>query len=264
MGNVVVTGGANGIGAALSHRFARAGHAVAVLDLEASAAEEVARSIEASGGTARAIACDVTRAESCDAAIAEVIDAWSGVDVLVNNAGITHVGLVRDTDPAVLRRVMEVNFFGAVHCTRAALDSLLERSGLVAALSSVAGFAPLATRAGYVASKHALTGFFETLRGEHARDGLAVTLAFPSFVDTGIGDRALAADGRPLREAVGPGARTGVAHQIGPEQAAETIFRGIERRRRVVWVGREARLASWLVRLAPRAYEHLMLQRSLA
>ena len=258
MANVVVTGAGNGIGAALSRRFAAAGHAVALLDVEEDAAAAVAREISLAGGTALARACDVTDPGACDVAVAAVVDAWGGVDVLVNNAGITHVGLVRDTDPRVLRRVLDVNFFGAVHMTRAALPSLLARRGGVAALSSVAGVAPLANRAGYVASKHALTGFFETLRCEQARDGLAVTLVFPSFVDTGIGTRALAADGR----AAGAGARTGVAHAIGPDEAAEVIYRGIVRRRRVVWVGREARLAGWLARLAPRLYERRMIRRT--
>lgn len=257
MGNVVITGGGHGIGAALSRRFARAGQRVAVLDREAEAASAVAREIERTAGTALAIRCDVTDADDCARAVRTVEVAWGGVDVLVNNAGITHVGRVCETDVAVLHEVMEVNFFGAVHCTRAALPSLLERRGCVAALSSVAGLAPLATRAGYVASKHALKGFFETLRAEHASDGLAVTLVFPSFVDTGIGRRALAADG----SAAGEGARTGVARAIGPEQAADTIFRGIEERRRVVWVGREARLSAWLVRFAPRVYERSMLRR---
>ncbi|MGH0037209.1 MAG: SDR family oxidoreductase [Myxococcota bacterium] len=259
MGIVVVTGGAQGIGAALAGRFARAGHSVVVLDREAEAAAACAARIEDRGGEALALGCDVTDEAACREAIDRVREVRGGIDVLVNNAGITHVGLVRDTDVEVLRRVVEVNFFGAVHCTRAALPTLLECRGSVVALSSVAGFAPLATRAGYVASKHALQGFFETLRTEHAADGLGVTLVCPSFVDTGIGDRALGAHG----EAAGQDARTGVAHAIGPEDAAEIIFRGVEQRRRVVWVGREARLAWWLTRVAPRVYERLMVRRTL-
>lgn len=259
MRNVVVTGAAHGIGAALAARFAAAGRAVGVLDADAEAAEARAERIQADGGMALALRCDVTSPAECRDAMSRVVHAWGGIDVLVNNAGITHVGLVRDTDPAVLRRVVDVNLFGAVHCTQAALPSLLARRGCVAALSSVAGFAPLANRAGYVASKHAVQGFFETLRTEHAKDGLAVTIVCPSFVETDIGRRALGADGR----AAGEGARTGVAHAVGPDEAAEAIFRGVERRRRIVWVGREARAAWWLSALTPRIYERLMLRRTL-
>ena len=256
--SVVVTGAAHGIGAALVERFATAGHRVAVLDLDAAAARARKESLERGGACALAIACDVTSPRACDDAMARVRAEWGAIDLLINNAGITHVGLVRETHVDVLRRVMEVNFFGAVHATRAALPSLLERRGRVAAMSSVAGFAPLATRAGYVASKHALQGFFETLRTEHARDGLGVTLVCPSFVRTGIGSRAL---GASLATAASP--RTGVGFELEPGAAADAIYRGITRGRRLVWVGREARLAWWASHLAPRFYERLMLRRAL-
>lgn len=259
MESVVITGAGHGIGAALARRFARAGSAVALLDLDASAAEEGAVQLAREGARSLGIGCDVTSPGSCAAAVAQVTQAWGGVDVLVNNAGITQLGLVRDTDVDVLRRVMEVNFFGAVHCTSLALPSLLARRGRVVAISSVAGFAPLATRAGYVASKHALQGFFETLRAEHGRDGLRVTVVCPSFVHTDIGSRAL---GTSL-ELAGADARTGVGHEVEPERAAELIFRGVSAGRRLVWVGREARLAWWVSRLWPRAYERLMIRRTM-
>ena len=256
--NVVITGAAHGIGAALARRYAEAGHRVAVLDRDAEAARALAAGLERGGATPLGLACDVSSPDDCRAAIQKVQEAWGGIDLLVNNAGITQLGFVRDTKVEVLRRVMDVNFFGAVHCTQAALPSLLERRGRIVALSSVAGFAPLAGRAGYVASKHAVEGFFETLRAEHLRDGLGVTLVRPSFVRTHIGDRALGADGA----AAGPEARSGVGHEVGPEAAADTIFRAVARGRRIVWVGNEARLSWWASQLAPRLYERLMLRRT--
>lgn len=256
--NVVITGAAHGIGAALAQRYAEAGHRVAVLDLDAEAARARAEGLERGGATSMGLACDVSSRDDCRAAIQKAHDVWGGIDLLVNDAGITQLGFVRDTKVEVLRRVIDVNFFGAVHCTQAALPSLLERRGRVVVLSSVAGFAPLAGRAGYVASKHAVEGFFATLRAEHARDGLGVTLVRPSFVRTHIGDRALGVDGA----AAGAGARTGVGHEIEPAAAAEAIFRGVARGRRIVWVGNEARLSWWASQLAPRLYERLMLRRT--
>lgn len=255
---VVITGAADGLGAALARRFARAGAAVAILDVDGAAATGHARALVAEGAEALGLACDVTVPADCRNAIEAVVGRWGGFEVLVNNAGITQLGLARDTGVDVLRRVLEVNFFGAVHCTLAALPELLARRGCVAAISSVAGFAPLATRSGYVASKYALEGFFGTLRSEHLRDGLQVTIACPSFVRTGIGSRALGPDGRAAA-----GTRTGVGREIEPAAAADAIFRGIEAGKRLVWVGREARLAWWLSHLAPRLYERMMLRRTL-
>jgi NAD(P)-dependent dehydrogenase (short-subunit alcohol dehydrogenase family) len=258
--SVVVTGAASGIGAALARRFARAGSRVAVLDVDEEGAERVASEIGVDAAAVLALRCDVTSDADCRAAIGAVERAWGGVDVLVNNAGITHVGLFRDTDIEVLRRVMEVNFWGAVRCTKAALPSLLARRGRIAVLSSVAGFAPLATRSGYAASKHALHGFFASLRAEHRREGLGVTLVCPSFVRTQIGSSALGPDGRPA----GAGKRTGARRELEPEVVAEAIFRGVENARRVVLIPAEARLSRWLAALWPAGYESLMLRRTLS
>jgi NAD(P)-dependent dehydrogenase (short-subunit alcohol dehydrogenase family) len=258
--SVVVTGAASGIGAALARRFARAGSRVAVLDVDAESAERVASEIGVAAEAALALRCDVTSDADCRSAIGAVEHAWGGVDVLVNNAGITQVGLFRDTELEVLRRVMEVNFWGAVRCTKAALPSLLARRGRIAVLSSVAGFAPLATRSGYAASKHALHGFFDSLRAEHRREGLGVTLVCPSFVRTQIGSRALGPDGSPA----GAEKRTGARRELEPEVVAEAIFRGVLKGRRIVLIPAEARLSRWLSALWPAGYESLMLRRTLS
>jgi NAD(P)-dependent dehydrogenase (short-subunit alcohol dehydrogenase family) len=171
---VVITGAAGGIGSALARRFAREGARLALLDRESDGIETLAVEIEALGASALPVRCDVTSLPDCEAALDSVIGAFGGVDVLVNNAGITHLGPFHETDVEVVRRVMEVNFFGSVHCTKAALASLLERRGRIVVISSVAGIAPLATRTGYAASKYALHGFFESLRAEthSARTGV--------------------------------------------------------------------------------------------
>ena len=256
---VVITGAAGGIGAALARRFARDGVRLALLDRDAEGVEAVAADLEEAGSVALPLQCDVTSLEDCRAALRSVTSAFDGVDVLVNNAGITHLGPFCDTRVEVLRRVMEVNFFGSVHCTQVALPSLLERRGQIIVISSVAGIAPLALRTGYAASKHALHGFFESLRAEHARDGLRVMLVCPSFVDTAIGDHALGTDGA----SVPTGARTGVRHPARPEDVADAIVRAAARDRRLLLVPREAALSYWIARLAPTVYERLMIRRTL-
>jgi UDP-glucose 4-epimerase len=257
--SVVITGAASGIGAALARRFARAGSRLGLLDLDGAGAEALAKELEGQGAAALPVRCDVTSLEECRAAMVAVEEAYGGIDVLVNNAGITQLGRFADTDVDVIRRVMEVNFFGSVSCTKAALPSLLERKGRIVVLSSVAGFAPLALRSGYSASKHALHGFFESLRAEHRRDGLRVTMVCPSFVDTPIADRALGPDGRPAP----PEARTGVRGAVPPEQVAEAIFAAAGRGRSLLAVPRPARAYYWMTRLAPSLYERLMARRTL-
>jgi NAD(P)-dependent dehydrogenase (short-subunit alcohol dehydrogenase family) len=252
---VVVTGAAGGIGAALARRFAREGGRVALLDRDGDGVAAVAAQVDAS--SSMAVSCDVTSFAECEAAIGEVSARWGGVDVLVNNAGITHLGRFHETDVDVIRRVLEVNFFGAVNCTKAALPSLLERRGRIVVTSSVAGIAPLATRSGYSASKHALHGFFDSLRAEHHDDGLRVLLVCPSFVDTAIGDHALGPDGGGAP----PDGRSGVRSPMAPDDLADAVVRATARDRRLLLVGREAWLSYGIARLAPRLYERLMVRR---
>jgi NAD(P)-dependent dehydrogenase (short-subunit alcohol dehydrogenase family) len=255
--SALVTGAASGIGAALARRLAREGARLALADRDAEGARALAEALRAEGCEAIALACDVTSPEACRDAVAAACDAFGGLDILVNNAGITQLGRFADTRLDVIRRVLEVNFFGALHCTQAALPRLLERRGLVVVMGSVAGQAPLATRSGYAASKHALHGFFGSLRAEHLGDGLGVLLVDPAFVDTRIGLHALGPDGTPAAA----DARTGVRGAIAPEVVADAVTRAIVRRRRHCYVPARAGALVWLSRLAPALYERLMARR---
>ena len=253
---VVVTGGAAGIGLATARRFASEGADVALLDRDGEAAQAAARVLVADGRRALAVACDVCDEGSCREAMAEVTRAFGGVDVLVNNAGVSHRSLFAETASSVIRRVMDVNFFGAVHCTQAALPSLLERRGAVVAVSSVAGFTPLVGRTGYAASKHALHGFFDSLRSEVEHRGVHVTLVCPSFTDTAIDRHAVAGDGQPatLAKATAGGLAT-------PEEIAAAIVDGVHSKARRVLPTPLSRSAWWLSRLAPQTYTRAMLSK---
>ncbi len=250
---VVVTGAAGGLGCALALRFAAAGARIVALDRDAA----VLQGLTFPGGTdAVRIACDVSSEADCLRAMAEARRAFGGIDVLVNNAGITHRSAFTRTEPAVIRRVMEVNFFGALHCTHAALEDLVARRGLVVAISSVAGFAPLVARTGYAASKHALHGFFDSLRTEVEPLGVKVLLVCPSFISTGIEKNALAGDGGPVRHA-----QSIVGGRSTPEAMAERIFRAAQAERRLLLPDRVSRLSWWVSRLAPRLYARLMVKK---
>jgi NAD(P)-dependent dehydrogenase (short-subunit alcohol dehydrogenase family) len=252
--SVLVTGAASGIGRALAHRFGAAGARVGVLDIDAPGAEAVRAELAAAGVEALALPCDITSPEACEAAVAQVTAAFGGVDVLINNAGMSHHSLFADTDVKVLRRIMDVNFFGAVHCTQAALPSLRARRGAVVALSSVAGFAPLLRRTGYAASKHALHGLFDSLREELVGSGVAVLLVCPSFVDTAIDRSALAGDGTKLT-----GAKPVIGKLLSPEEVAAAVVAAVARRARgPLLLSPVAKASWWLSRVAPRAYSAIM------
>ncbi|MBZ0125535.1 MAG: short chain dehydrogenase [Rhodocyclales bacterium] len=250
---VAVTGAAGGLGRALALRFAAAGARIVALDRDAAVLQGLTFP---DGADAVRIACDVSSEADCLRAMAEARRAFGGIDVLVNNAGITHRSAFTRTEPAVIRRVMEVNFFGALHCTHAALEDLVARRGLVVAVSSVAGFAPLVARTGYAASKHALHGFFDSLRTEVEPLGVKVLLVCPSFISTGIEKNALAGDGGPVRHA-----QSIVGGRSTPEAMAEKIFRAAQAERRLLLPDRVSKLSWWVSCLAPRFYERQMVKK---
>jgi NAD(P)-dependent dehydrogenase (short-subunit alcohol dehydrogenase family) len=250
---VAITGAAGGLGRALCRAFDRRGARIAALDRDEQGLAALARELEAAGIAAQIIPCDVTQLESCRTALASVTN---GIDVLVNNAGISHRSAFADTDPEVIRRVMDVNFFGALNCTHAALPALLARRGLVIAISSVAGFAPLLARTGYAASKHALHGLFDTLRVELAPQGVGVLIVCPSFIRTAIAAAHLLGDGQAARHP-----RAVVGDLLDPDEVAARIVDAAERGRRLLLVGRVAWTSYWVSRLAPALYARLMARR---
>ena len=253
--HVVVTGAAGGLGRALSLRFGDAGAAIAALDRDRDALDALAVELAGRGIRHHAATCDVADEASVRAALASARQALGPIDVLINNAGITQRSLLARTRPAVIRRVMEVNFLGALHCTHESLPDLLDRGGMVIAISSVAGFSPLLARTGYAASKHALHGFFDSLRSEVEGRGVDVMLVCPSFIDTGIEKAALSGDGTPVSHG-----QAVVGTRATPGEIADRIYRAAEKRKRLLLPGRIPRLAWWISRLAPGLYSRLMVR----
>lgn len=257
---VVITGAAGGLGQALVHAFLQAGSRVVALDRDAQALDTLQHSIFTNTPNQTpsllTAVCDVTQLPSCEAAMAQASARFGGIDVLINNAGIAHRSAFADTQVDVLRRVMDVNFFGAVHCTHAAIASLRQRKGLVIAVSSVAGFSPLIGRTGYAASKHALHGFLDSLRTEVQDDGMDVLIVCPSFIDTGIDRAALGADGQPAAHA-----RTTTGATTQPAEVAAAILLAARQRRQLLLFSFTAKAAWWLSRLWPTRYAAIMKRR---
>ena len=248
---VVITGGAGGLGAAFGRRFAAAGARVALLDLNQEAVQAAAAALPQGLG----LACDVTDPAACQAAMDQVVERWGGIDLLINNAGVTHRSAFAQTRPEVYAKVMGVNFFGSLYCTQAALPSLVARRGQIAVISSVAGIAPLYGRSGYSAAKHALHGLFDTLRAELKSSGVSVSILCPSFTNTGIAHAALDGDGSLTSHK-----QSTVGKISTPEEVAEALYRAVADEKRLVVLSPVGKLTYWINKLAPRLYEKMMLK----
>ena len=200
--------------------------------------------------------CDVAQEEDCSKAIQAVLNHFGGIDLLINNAGVTQISLFRETPVSVLRRVMEVNFFGAMYCTKASLESLVERKGMIIVISSTAGVAPLLGRTAYSASKHALHGFFESLRTELFHRGVHVMMACPGFTRTQLQSRALhRAKNQPRDE------EDWVGKQANPEEVARAIYWGAVKRKRFLILTPVGKLSYFLNKFAPALYERMMVRK---
>ncbi len=163
--HVVITGASDGIGRALALEMAARGAHVTVAARSAAKLDEVVSEIAAAGGSAVAVPTDVTVPASCAALVDAAVARHGDVDILVCNAGIGSASQGDDVIPVdAIRRIMEVNFMGAVQATAAALPSLRRTHGLVVAVSSLQGLFAFPNAAGYAASKHAMQGFFDSLR----------------------------------------------------------------------------------------------------
>lgn len=250
---VFITGAAGGLGQAFARRFAAAGAHLALADLDAAAVTALAGELAVAGTRSLSLTLDVTDPAACRTAVQRTVDALGGLDVLINNAGITHRSAFADTEIAVFRRVMEVNYFGSLNCAHAALPALLRRRGQIVVISSVAGFAPLLGRTGYAASKHALHGLFGSLRAELAAGGVSITLVCPGFTSTGIATAALDGDG-----ALTSHPQSTLGRVASPEEVAEAVFAATTRRRPLVVLSSVGRLTWWVSRLFPGLYERLM------
>lgn len=250
---VVITGAAGGLGRSLCQRFAAMGAFIAAVDRDETALADLAQALAAQGRGHSIHRCDVIDAEACAATIAGIAGRHGHIDALINNAGIAHRSAFAATRLEVLHRVMDVNFWGAVNMTKAALTALKQSRGLIVVISSVAGFAPLIGRTGYAASKHALHGLFDTLRSEVQDDGIDVVIVCPSFIATGIDRAALGGDGQP---AALPRRMTG--REASPQEAADVIFRAASRGEPLLLFGGTSKASYWMSRLWPRRYAAVM------
>ncbi len=244
----IVTGASSGIGRALALQLAGQGARVAVAARRVDMLEQVAAECRRLGGEALAVPTDVSDEMQCKALVERTVAVFGRLDLLVNNAGLAVTALLEDLpDLDLFKHTLDVNFYGAVHCTYHALPHLIRSRGRIVAVSSLGGKAPLPYNTPYIASKFALHGFFDSLRIELRRHGVSVTVVCPSWVVTGFHEAQMDRDGVPK------GARGRAVYSkntMTAERCAEITLQAAWKRRREVLMG-IGPLAAWLRLLAP-------------
>jgi short-subunit dehydrogenase len=244
---VLITGASEGIGRALALALAAERPRLALNARNAARLAEAARTCTAHGAQVLELPGDVSRQEECAALVARTLAHFGALDVLVNNAGITMWSRFDQVgDLGVFGRLLATNYLGPVYLTAAALPALKAARGLIVAVASMAGLTGVPERTGYAASKHALVGFFESLRIELAGSGVAITLIAPDFVVSEIHRRAIGPDGRalgvsPMRE----------SHLMSAAECAQLIVGAMHRRDRLLITSARGRFGRGARLIAP-------------
>jgi NAD(P)-dependent dehydrogenase (short-subunit alcohol dehydrogenase family) len=241
---ILVTGGSSGIGKALVDVALRQGAKVATCGRSLTKLQEAFPAADSK--SLLLLETDVKNEQSCKAFIDAAVAKWGRIDVLINNAGITMRALFTEVELSVLREVMDINFWGTVQCTKYALPFLLKEKGVVAAISSIAGYRGLPARTGYSASKFAIQGFLEALRTELLHSGTHVMWVSPGFTASNIRNVARSADGSlqgetPLDEGA----------LMSAEACANRILDAVRSRKRTVVMTGQGKLTVWLNKLLP-------------
>ncbi len=242
---VVVTGASSGIGLAVCREFAKN---KARLVLAARSEEKLA---EIAGELASQteviyVRTDVSVEDDCRKLMEAAVSHFGRIDILVNNAGISMRALFKDLDLDVIRKLMDVNFWGTVYCTKYALPHLLESKGSVVGVISTAGYKGLPARTGYSASKFAINGFLDTLRVENLYNGLHVLVFAPGFTSSNIRKTALLADGAEQGDTPRDEGK-----MMSAERVARIMLRSIRLRRRRVTLTATSKLLLILIRIFP-------------
>lgn len=207
---------------------------------------QVAAMVEAAGSRCLPLVSDVERSEECEYVIAETIRHFDAIHILINNAGISMRGLLTETKPEVLEKVMGVNFWGTVHLSRLALPHLLQTRGSLVAVSSIAGKRGLPGRCAYSASKFAVEGFMQSVRTENLHKGLHVLVACPGFTASGIRNTALGPGGQIQGESPRDESKMMTA-----EAVAESIYQAIRNRKKTLVLTLNGKLTVFLSKFFP-------------
>jgi len=242
-----ITGASSGIGEALSCAFAGEGAQLVLSARREDELQRVARQSRLAADRVLVLPLDAEHPATFEACTHTVLQTFGRIDMLVLNAGISQRSFVRETSLAVDRRIMEVNYFGVIGLAKSVLPVFMEQqSGHFVVTSSVVGYIGTPMRSAYAASKHALHGFFDSLRAEHWRDNIRVTLVCPGYIKTAISIHALNERGEKFNKM-----DENQAKGISPEVCAAGIIKAIKQNKEEIYIGGKEILGIYLKRFFP-------------
>lgn len=247
----IVTGASSGIGLATATLLAKYKAKVVLAARSEDKLNEICKDLSQYSEVI-SVKTDVSVESDCRNLVEQTVKRFGRIDILINNAGISMRAMFKDLDLNVIRRLMDVNFWGTVYCTKYALPYILENKGSIVGVISTAGYKGLPGRTGYSASKFAINGFLDTLRSEHLYDGLHVMIYAPGFTSSNIRKTALMADGSQQGETPREEGK-----MMTSERVAEIMLNHIRKRSRRATLTFTSKLLLVLTRLFPTITDHM-------
>jgi len=257
---VWITGASSGIGEALTHSFAKRNATIIISGRRMAELERVKQQCNSAAEKIHIVTFDVSNTNEINQAANQVIEKFGKIDILINNAGVSQRALVKDAPIEIDRKIMEINFFGTVALTKAILPFMIsQQAGKIIVISSLAGKLGTKYRSAYAASKHALHGFFDSLRCEVWQDNIQVLLVCPGYIKTNISFNAITADGSPQNKM-----DEGQANGMLPEVLSEKIIKAMENGKEEVAFGGSELIGLKLKRFFPGMLSNILKKRKSA
>ena len=251
---IIITGASSGIGLATARLFAGMGAKLSLAARSIDRLESLASELTDDRSRILCVRTDVSVEEDCRRLIEETVRRFGKIDILINNAGISMRAPFLDVNMEVIKKLMNVNFWGTVYCTKYALPEILKSKGSIAGIISTAGYVAIPGRTGYVTSKYAIRGFLETLRIEHLNDGINILVFAPGYTASNVRNAALLADGSP--QGYSP---KDEGKLMSAEKVAEKLAYGLYRRKKEMILTALGYWDIWLYRRFPRLMDRVQL-----
>ncbi len=255
---IIITGASYGIGRELAHQLAEQGAWLVLAARSIEKLETVSEECIQLGGRVITVPTDISDQSQCKNLIDQTVKEYGKIDILINNAGIGMAARFEDLEDLTLyEKIIRVNFFGGVYCTHYALPYLKKSKGQLVAVSSLRGKFASGTADGYPASKHAMAGFYDSLRNELSDSGISVTTIYPGWVSTGISSRSLKPDGSQKGEISRHEKKA-----MPVEKCAGIIIKAIAKRKREVIMTFMGKFGMWLKVISPKLVDSMSRKRT--